>query len=252
METVGVGVDVPYLLSLPIELRELTMLELDVKDVISYCRASKELNRSCEKDSFWQRKFFRDFPYMPLDYVPEETWRQAYKDFSTKLLKRIRIGVGTDSDHTEYWESTALLFNELLDLNEEGGDIIYEEKLEWVGGVADNADLIGYLFIASDGDKIYDLLEPNLEREQLKDFYFMIEDLPVGSVREEWIEWEGTNIFDLDRSPEPTLFRFVKTAPGEGFIEWQDTMQEDTWIIEFHNPGHDFGKLPPEMNLFLK
>lgn len=239
METVGV--DVPYLLSLPIELRESIMLELDVKNVISYCRTSKELNLSCEKDSFWQRKFFRDFPYMPLDYVPEETWRQTYKDFSTKLLKRVRIGVGTDYDHTEFWEATALALNELLDLNEE------EEKSAFFG-FDDNPDLFQYLVIASDGDKIYDLLEPNLEREQLKDFYFMIEDLPVGSVREEWIEWEGTNVFDRDIAPEPTLFRFVKTAPGEGFMIWKvKHIHEVTWIIEFHNPGHDFGELPPEM-----
>jgi len=247
------GDDVSYLLSLPIEVRELTMLELDVKDILSYCQASKELNRSCKNDFFWQRKFFWDFPYMPLDYIPEGTWRQAYKDFSTKLLKRVRIGVGTESEHMDYSESTTLKLNELLDLDEEGFNLVYEGKLEWISGAPEeNADLFGYVFIASDGDKIYDLLKPDLEREQLKDFYFMMEDLPVGYVREEEIEWDGTNVFELDVPIRPILFRFVKTAPGEGFIEWQDSSGSENWIIEFHNPGHDFSGLPPEMEFLQK
>jgi len=43
----------------------------------------------------------------------------------------------------------------------------------------------------------------------------------------------------------PMLFRFVKTAEGEGFMEWQD--REYPWIIEFHNPDHGFNLLPKDM-----
>ena len=237
--------DVSYLLSLPIELRENVMLELDVKDILNYCAVSKELNRSCDKDYFWQHKFFKDFPYMSKDYVPERTWREAYKEFSTKLLKRVRIGVGTEVEHLDYMEATTTVLNDLLDLDEEGINQEYEGELEWIthDPEAREEEFFGYIFAATDGEKIYDLLE----REQLKEFYFMMEDLPVGYVREEEIVWEGTNIFEHEITIEPLLFRFVKTALGEGFIEWQNASENANWIIEFHNPGHDFNGLPAGM-----
>jgi len=56
--------DVSYLLSLPIELRELALLKLDIKDILNFCAVSKEINRFCKDDYFWKRVFFRDFPYI--------------------------------------------------------------------------------------------------------------------------------------------------------------------------------------------
>ena len=155
-------------------------------------------------------------------------------DFSSKLLKRVRFGIGADVKDEELMEATTYLFNYLLGLKESGTNVIHYK-----------GDTFETFFQLTDGTKVYDLLES--DHNELREFYFMIEDLPVGYVREEEIEWEGTNIFEIDIPITPVLFRFVKTAEGEGFIEWQK--EGYTWIIEFHNPEHAFDGLPEDMQL---
>lgn len=61
-------------------------LELDLPDLINYCRLSKRFDTvACKSDFFWKKKFTRDFGLVRLseEKVSEETestsWEQIYK-----------------------------------------------------------------------------------------------------------------------------------------------------------------------------
>ena len=56
-------------------------LELDLPDLINYCRLSKRFDTvACKSDFFWKKKFTRDFGLVRLsEDTGSESWEQNYK-----------------------------------------------------------------------------------------------------------------------------------------------------------------------------
>lgn len=50
------NIDISYLNSLPLELREKVLISLPYDDIINYCMTSKESSQICEDDNFWKDK----------------------------------------------------------------------------------------------------------------------------------------------------------------------------------------------------
>ena len=67
---------------LPKDIIVLLALELDISDVLTYCKLSKRFNNAvCNNFSFWYNKLFKDFGFT---YIGNKTLKDV-KDYYKKI-----------------------------------------------------------------------------------------------------------------------------------------------------------------------
>lgn len=66
------------LANLPVEIKEMIMLELDYESLRVFCQVSREIRDLCEDQRFWKKKLQYDYGPSALKNVEHENYKKAY------------------------------------------------------------------------------------------------------------------------------------------------------------------------------
>lgn len=70
---------------LPPEIREMIIMDLPVKDILTFCSSSKAFMELCKDDTLWKILLKRDYNLLPISYNPKQDYIFAAKVFSRVL-----------------------------------------------------------------------------------------------------------------------------------------------------------------------